>query len=98
MTNTVVLPLQIQNWFVSLVFSASQPVFCLPLFASASNRFFDFFRRVCRSLSPTASQIVSGGDDKTVRLWDVEQKTCVQTFYDSASSITCHCAAKRKVT
>jgi len=32
---------------------------------------------------------VSGGDDKTVRLWDVEKKSCLQTFYDSASSITC---------
>lgn len=41
---------------------------------------------------------MSGGDDKTVRLWDVEQKTCVQAFYDSASSITCPCAAKRNMT
>ena len=35
---------------------------------------------------------------RPVRLWDVEQKTCVQTFYDSASSITCPCAAKRNMT
>lgn len=63
---------------------------------ATQRRFSPFW--VCRSLSPTASQIVSGGDDKTVRLWDVEQKTCVQTFYDSASSITCPCAAKRNMT
>ena len=38
------------------------------------------------SFSEDATQIVSGGDDKTVRLWDVERKSCLTSFHDSASS------------
>ncbi|CAJ1407666.1 unnamed protein product [Effrenium voratum] len=41
------------------------------------------------SFSSSASHIVSGGDDKTVRLWDVERKLCLQSFHDAGAAVTC---------
>ena len=43
MTNTVVLPLQIRNWFVSLAFSASQPFFFCHFLPQLQTAFSIFF-------------------------------------------------------
>jgi centriolar protein POC1 len=31
--------------------------------------------------------VVSGGDDKTVRIWDLNQRQCVHTFYDHTGPV-----------
>ncbi|MEO0769093.1 MAG: NB-ARC domain-containing protein, partial [Cyanobacteria bacterium J06649_4] len=36
---------------------------------------------------PGTSQLVSGSDDKTVRLWDIEKQTCVYEFSHSSDRI-----------
>lgn len=44
--------------------------------SDAQQRLIDETPSDSRSLSASAQNIVSGGDDKTVRLWDVERKSC----------------------
>ena len=34
------------------------------------------------NFSPDARLIVSGSDDKTVKLWDTNSKNVINTFYD----------------
>jgi len=31
--------------------------------------------------SPNSKLVLSGSDDKTVKLWDVHNKTCIKTFW-----------------
>ena len=37
--------------------------------------------------SPGGDLVVSGGDDKTVRLWDTNQRACIRTFYDHTGPV-----------
>ena len=32
--------------------------------------------------SPDSKLIVSGSDDKTVKLWDMNSKSCIKTYWD----------------
>jgi len=37
--------------------------------------------------TPCCYLVVSGGDDKTVRLWDCRSRACVHTFYDRTATV-----------
>ena len=43
--------------------------------------------RTCR-FSPDARVVVSGSDDKTVKLWDLSSKSCVKTYWDHTGMVT----------
>lgn len=36
-------------------------------------------------------RIVSGGDDRTVRLWDLERHECLQQFSDGMGYVSTYC-------
>ena len=40
----------------------------------------NWVRSAC--FSPDCRMIVSGSDDKSVRLWDRQSKECIHTFYE----------------
>ena len=41
----------------------------------------------CARFSPDARLIVSGSDDKTVKVWDKNNKECVHTFFEASGLV-----------
>ena len=37
--------------------------------------------------SPIGANLATCSDDKTVRLWDIEKHSCVQTYYDHSGCV-----------
>lgn len=49
-------------------------------FVASLNTHFNWIK--CAKFSPDSRMIVSGSDDKTVKIWDVAQRKEIHTFYD----------------
>lgn len=41
------------------------------------------------SVAPDDRLVVSGSDDKTVKLWDLNSNTCVHTFFEHRGMVSC---------
>ena len=60
-------------------------VSCNICFRTSFEIYFDIFVIIWHCIfrfAPDGRLIVSGSDDKTVKLWDKNSKECVHTFYE----------------